>query len=314
MIQGVNMSRHLKILFMCFSIVLLLVSCGKKGEEPVDVAEIEAEPTIIVDNAISADGVSIAYEVRGEGEPTLVFVHGWGNKRNVWEGQLAHFSQKHKVVAIDLAGFGDSGNNRKMWTMESFGDDVVAVLDKLNLKNIILVGFSMGGPVVIEAGKRAAGHIEGIVLVDILQNIETVYSQENINNTSKALMGLVTEPSIEKFESFAFFLKKRKELNERLIPMIKDVSKIGWGESLKDFYRWSNEECAKSLLKIQAPIIAINSDQNPTNVEAFKKYVPSFEAKIIPGAGHLVFWDAPDEFNRLLEETIQEFVQMKELE
>jgi pimeloyl-ACP methyl ester carboxylesterase len=167
----------------------------------------------------------------------------------------------------------------------------------------------MGGPVVIEAAERVPGQIVGIVLVDVLQNIDTVYSQQNINNNSNAFMDLVTEPSIEKFESSAFFLKKRKELNEQLILMIKDVTKVGWSESARDFYRWSNEECTKSLLKIQVPMISINSDQNPTNVEAFKKYVPSFEVKIIPGVGHVVFWDAPEEFNRLLEETIQEFVQ-----
>jgi len=168
----------------------------------------------------------------------------------------------------------------------------------------------MGGPVVIEAAKRVPGHIVGIVLVDILKNIDKVYSQENISNFSRASMDLVTEPSIEKLEYSAFFLKKKQELNERLIPMIKDVSKVGWSESIKDFYRWSNEECTKSLLKIQAPVIAINSDQNPTNVEAFKKYVPSFEVKIIPGVGHLVFWDAPEEFNRLLEEAMQKFIKM----
>jgi len=296
------MNRFLKIFLLSMSIILLIVGCAKQEEEPA----------IIVDSAISADGVSIAYEVRGEGEPALVFVHGWSNNRGIWDTQVAHFSQKYKVVAIDLAGFGDSGNSRKMWTMESFGDDVVAVLDKLSLKDVILIGFSMGGPVVIEAAKRVPGHVEGIVLVDILKNIDKVYSQENISNFSRASMDLVTEPSIEKLEYSAYFLKKKQELNERLITMIKDVSKVGWSESIKDFYRWSNEERTKSLLKIQAPVIAINSDQNPTNVEAFKKYVPSFEVKIIPGVGHLVFWDAPEEFNRLLEEAVQEFVQIAE--
>ena len=296
------MNHNLKIFFLSLSIVLLLVGCANQEEQP----------SIIVDNAISADGVSIAYEVRGEGEPALVFVHGWSNKRSIWDTQVVHFSQKYRVVAIDLAGFGESGNDRKMWTMESFGDDVVAVLDKLSLKDVILIGFSMGGPVVIEAAKRVPGHVEGIVLVDILKNIDKVYSQENISNFSRASMDLVTEPSIEKLEYSAYFLKKKQELNERLITMIKDVSKVGWSESIKDFYRWSNEECTKSLLKIQAPVIAINSDQPPTNVEAFKEYVPSFEAKIIPGVGHVVFWDAPDEFNRLLEEAVQEFVQIVE--
>ena len=79
-------------------------------------------------------------------------------------------------------------------------------------------------------------------------------------------------------------------------------------ESLIDIFRWSNEDCIESLKNIQSRIISINSDQTPTNVTAFMKYVPSYKAKIIPDVGHVVFWDAPEEFNHLLEESIQEFI------
>lgn len=294
------MNHNLKIFFLSLSIVLLLVGCAKQEEQP----------SIIADNAISADGVSITYEVRGEDEPALVFVHGWSNKRSVWGAELAHFSQKYKVVAIDLAGFGASDNNREKWTMEAFGEDVVAILDKLNLRDVILIGFSMGAPVVIETAELAPEHITGIVLVDFLQNIEIVYSQEYISNIDKASMDLVIEPTIEK--AMPYFIKNKEELGKRYISMVKDVPKVGWSESLKNVWLWSNEECIKSLQKIQAPVISINSDQYPTNVEAFKKYVPSFKVKIIPGVGHFVFWEAPEEFNRLLEEAVQEFVQIAE--
>lgn len=298
--------KKLTIIPLVF-LLCLTFSC-QKAEEVA--AEKEAKPTIIVDNAISADGVSIAYEVRGEGKPALVFVHGWGNNRRFWDAQVAHFSQKYTIVTLDLAGFGDSGTNREKWTMESFGDDVVAVLDKLNLKNVILIGFSMGGPVVIEASERIPEYNIGLVLVDTLQNIETIYSQEDISNIYQYFMGMVTEPSFEKLEPL--FKKNKDELIERLISIMKeDVSRVGWSESLKDIFRWSNEECIKSLQMIQAPVISINSDQEPTNVEAFKKHVPSFEAKIIPGVGHVVFWEAPDEFNRMLEEAVQEFIQIR---
>jgi pimeloyl-ACP methyl ester carboxylesterase len=46
----------------------------------------------------------------------------------------------------------------------------------------------------------------------------------------------------------------------------------------------------------------------PTNVEAFNKHVSSYQLKIIPDVAHLVMWDDPEEFNRLLEESIQEFI------
>jgi pimeloyl-ACP methyl ester carboxylesterase len=52
--------------------------------------------------------------------------------------------------------------------------------------------------------------------------------------------------------------------------------------------------------RVIAPIIAINSDLRPANAEAFRNYARSFEARIVPDTGHLLMWDAPDQFNRLL--------------
>ena len=61
----------------------------------------------------SKDGVEIAYEVKGYGEPALVFVHGWCWDKSIWENQVKVFSAKYKVITIDLAGHGESGSNRK---------------------------------------------------------------------------------------------------------------------------------------------------------------------------------------------------------
>jgi pimeloyl-ACP methyl ester carboxylesterase len=256
--------------------------------------------------AISSDGVKISFYVRGEGKPALVFVHGWSNNRSIWDGQVSHFSEKYKVIAVDLAGFGESGNNRQTWTMASFGEDVAAVIKKLGLDQVVLVGFSMGAPAVIETAKRVPVQVAGLVLVDELHNVEMRYPPEVISFMDSVFMDVVNSPSIEKTKPF--FRKNIDASYERVLSMVNDVPKIGWRESLNDLFRWVNDDCVKSLINSQAPIIAINSNQKPTNVEAFRKYVPSFKAKIIPDVGHVVMWDAPEEFNRLLEESIQEFI------
>lgn len=291
----------LLIVLFCFTI-----NCGP-GEETA--AEKEAAPAVIVDNATSADGVSIAYEVSGHGNPVLVFVHGWSNNRSVWDVQMEHFSKNYKVVTIDLAGFGDSGNNREEWTMEAYGEDVAAVLKKLDLRDVVFLGFSMGVPVVIEAAGLSPERIKGIVLVDFLQNIEIVYSEEAINSSEQSLMNLVTDVTVEK--AMPFFVNNTEELAERYVALVKDVPKKGWAESVRSIWQWCNEDCAESLQQIQVPVTSINSDQTPTNVEAFQKLVPSFKAKIVTGSGHFIPWEFPDEFNRLLEEAIQEFDEKK---
>ena len=113
-------------------------------------------------NAISTDGVKISFSKQGDGDTAILFVHGWSNNRTIWEEQIAHFSQKYTVIGIDLAGFGKSGNNRKSWTISAFGDDVIAVIDQLGLKDVVLIGFSLGGPVIVEAAKKAPGKITWI--------------------------------------------------------------------------------------------------------------------------------------------------------
>ena len=288
-----------KILFLVCCIISLVVIIYGCTNEPDNVA-------------ISSDGVKISFDLHGEGNPALVFVHGWGNNRSIWDVQIAHFSQKYKVIAVDLAGFGESGNNRQKWTMASFGEDVATVINKLDLDQVVLVGFSMGAPVVIEAAKRVPDHITGLVLVDYLHDVEMKYPPEVISYMDSVYMDVVTNPTIEKMKPF--FRKNTAASFERVLSMINDVPKIGWRESLNDIFRWENDDFVESLTKIQAPIISINSDQTPTNVEAFMKYVPSFKAKIIPNVGHIVMWDAPEEFNRLLNESIQEFINESKLE
>ena len=283
-----------KNLFLGYCVIALIIFSYGCTNEPDNVA-------------ISSDGVKISFDKQGEGEPTLVFVHGWSNNRSIWDAQISHFSEKYRVIAVDLAGFGKSGNNRNTWTMASFGEDVAAVINKLALDQVVLVGFSMGGPVVIETAKRVPDHVTGLVLVDILQNIEMKYPPEVISYMDSVYMDLVTSPTPEKSEG-VFYKRNPDASFERILSMLKDAPRIGWKESLNDISRWFNEDCIESLKKIKAPIISINSDQEPTNVEAFRKCVPSFKVKIIPDVGHLVMWDAPEEFNRLLEESIQEFI------
>ena len=89
-----------------------------------------------VNTTTSQDGVQIHFEKKGQGEPALVFVHGFASNLTSWVYQFDHFSRKHQVVAVDLAGFGESGNSRVNWTTKAFGADVVSVIKRLKLKRV----------------------------------------------------------------------------------------------------------------------------------------------------------------------------------
>jgi pimeloyl-ACP methyl ester carboxylesterase len=297
---------------MCFSIVILFGGCGKKGKEPVDVLE-KADPTIIIDNAISADGVSIAYEVRGEGEPALVLIHGWCCDRSYWNEQLPHFAQKYKVVAIDLAGHGESGLERKAWTMGAFGEDVVSVINKLNLDQIVLVGHSMGGFVILEAARRMPQLVIGLVGVDTLGDFEFKFTQEQIDEFFTPFRSNFVEATRNLVRTM-FTPNSDSALVEKIVDDMSSAPQdVGLG-ALEGYVDFQNNEIIRVLQEMKAPITCINSDMYPTNVETNQHHSPAFKAKIMSGIGHFNMMEDPETFNRLLEETIQEFVQQKELE
>ena len=299
----------MKKLFMILPLVLVLCftfSC-QQGEEVAQ--EIEAKPTIAVDNAISDDGVSIAYEVRGEGEPTLVFIHGWCCDRSYWEEQLPHFAEKYKVVAIDLAGHGESGLDRKKWTMGAFGEDVVAVVNKLNLDQVVLVGHSMGGFVILEAARRMPKRVIGLVGVDTLQNFEEKLNQEQIDDWWAPLYANFVE-GIRNVVRTMFTPNSDSALVEKIVDdMSSAPQEVGIG-ALEGYIDFQNNEIIRVLQEVKAPMTCINADTYPTDVETNQHHSPAFKAKIMSGVGHFNMMEDPETFNRLLEETIQEFVQM----
>jgi pimeloyl-ACP methyl ester carboxylesterase len=262
--------------------------------------------------AVSSDGVDISFNAQGKGKPAIIFVPGWTNPKSVWDGQLAHFSQKYRSVAIDLAGTGASGDNRSDWTMKAFGNDVVSVINKLKLDEVVLVGFSMGTAVVIEAAKQLPDKVIGVVLVDDLKDPEMRYPPEMVSIFDSVMMDLVTNMTNEKLVDLGFYKHNPDSSFKRIKSIYEGVSQTGWEESLLGYFKWVNEDITGALQQLKVPVTAIYSDQEPTNIEASKKLVPRFQAKIMTDVGHLLFWDKPEEFNRLLEESIQEFVKASE--
>jgi pimeloyl-ACP methyl ester carboxylesterase len=122
--------------------------------------------------ATAPDGVRIHYETAGSGRPALVLVHCWTCDGSFWKDQVERFARGRQVVTLDLAGHGRSGRTRKSYTMQAFGQDVKAVADALKLDRIVLVGHSMGGPVILEAARALGDRVVGLVPVDTLLDVE----------------------------------------------------------------------------------------------------------------------------------------------
>ena len=163
-----NLYSKLSVLFL-----FLIVFYGCKETQPITQANINGEELHFINE--------------GEGDITLVFVHGYTNNKEIWEEQVSYFSNKYKVIAVDLPGFGKSSHNRTDWTMENYGKDIAGLVQKLNLNKVVLIGFSMGTPVVIEAADLLKDETIGLILVDNIKDVKINYPDEAIEGI-KAFM------------------------------------------------------------------------------------------------------------------------------
>lgn len=251
----------------------------------------------------ASDGVPIHYDVQGKGEPTLVFIHCWSCNRHLWDNQVAEFSKTHRVVTIDLPGHGESGLERKNWTVESFGDDVKTVVAKLNLKRVVLIGSSMGGPIALEAARRMPERVVGIVPVDTLQNVENKLTPEQLEGVFKAMEADYKGASASLMNQFFFSASTPAAVKERVLADIASRPPETAIAILRGIFAY---DAAPVLKETKVPIRAINSDLNPTNLEVNRKYAPQFDVVLIKGTGHYPMLEDPTRFNAMLTDILRQ--------
>jgi pimeloyl-ACP methyl ester carboxylesterase len=257
------------------------------------------------------DGLGIVCEVRGKEDTALVFLHGWCGDRAYWKNQVDVFAPDYRVVAVDQAGHGESGKDRKNWTASGLAGDVEAIVRALGLQRVILIGHSMGGPVALMASKRMPGTVVAVIGVDTLHNVEfkmpeevTKKFMEAFDKDFKATMragfaGMVhekTDPDLKQW-----LLTRAEAQDQRMaLGLMRDMSGLD----------------VKTLLReAKAPVRCINSAGGfqfftPTAIETNRKYA-DFNAVTMEGVGHYPMLEKPVEFNEKLRAVLKEFAAKK---
>ena len=242
-----------QLAFVC----LMLISCQKDADTITKVTG------PIIDSVSSADGVMIHYEVVGEGEPALVFVHGWNCDRGYWKDQVGEFSKTYQVVTVDLGGHGESGLGREDWTMAAFGADVASVVNKVNPNKVVLVGHSMGGKVKLEAARQLSGRVIGVIGVDCFKEFGAGFSTEQVTEIAKPFRADFAA-SVDGFVRDMFL----KDADSALVNwVVADISAAPQEVAMSAFENYFRTDVQAILRDVRVPIRAINSDMTPTAIE-----------------------------------------------
>lgn len=248
----------------------------------------------------STDGVEIAYTDQGTGPVAIVFIHGGLADRSFWAPQFSALAGGYRLVALDLAGHGASGRNRKAWAVAAWAADVRAVADALKLRRVVLVGNSLGGAVALEAAALLKGRAIGVIGVDTLHDATQVIPPADAHARAEAFrkdFAGACHGMVEALFHPGTQAELRAWAEKRMCASPPEVA-VGMMEGFGGY------EVAKAFRNAGVPIRAINGDLWPTRVDVNRTVTPDFQAVVMKGAGHYPMLERPAEFNRLLLEIV----------
>ncbi len=274
-----------------FLLITVVAGCATPQQQAVE----------SITTVSSADGSPIAYGVEGQGNITVVFIHCWTCNHTFWKPQIDYFSRANRVVWLDLAGHGQSGSTRDNYTMQSFGEDVAAVVNRVGGDHVILVGHSMGGPVAIEAAKLLGHRVVGIVGVDTFYTpFEWPTSEDDIDQFVKPFEEDFAGTSENMVRSMFTPEADPAVIDWTVNQMLSADPKMGIS-AMYSIFRWSADNNPGTLKQYAGMLRNINGAPTGEEAELDESVI------LVPHVGHFVAQVKPDEFNQILETFIAEY-------
>jgi len=255
------------------------------------------------DGVIERSGVRIGYTACGNGDTTLLFLHGWGINKTYWQPQMHAFCPRYRVVAIDLPGFGESGKNRGNWTFDEYAADIKAVVDQLELKNVVCIGHSMSGDLVLKAATQYPGAFIALVGIDNLRSpgkpLEPAQQSEadlffdSLRNDFKSTVNNSMKPFL--FQPSTDTAIVNRVMNDVFTGDLSISINV-----LHDLMLVAQQE-QSMMQRLSQKLYLINSDVMPTAIDSLNKYCrKGCELTEVHGTGHYPMLEKPGEFNDAL--------------
>lgn len=188
---------------------------------------------------IALNDSKVHYKEYGQGEKSLIFIHGWGCDLNTWKYQFDYFKENYHLVLIDLPGYGQSNKVKQSYNIDLFSRSVSAIIRHLEIKDPVLVAHSMGLPVAIEVLEQLNTenailcNIDGVYFDFPTDSIENNKCKEGLTEFANMFNGENYMQNVEQFYS-GFITGTTPEYvkNYILSTMAETPQKVGY-QSMK---------------------------------------------------------------------------------
>jgi len=248
----------------------------------------------------------------GQGAPPILFIHGFACSHEDWKFQLDDFSKNHEVIACDLRGHGQTPGRPAECSIEHYGGDVAALVNNLELRDVVLVGHSMGCRVVLEAARLVPKRVSRVVLIDGSRN--ATGDPDTAERDARAAVEKLGYAAFAERLFRQMFLKPSAEADAIVARALKSSAAFG-PELWPRVTRWDAGAMDAAFAAVRVPVLAIQSTTRNAQLQRaalkpgdtspwldFLKKFPTVRTEIIPDTGHFTQLEQPRRVNQLIEE------------
>jgi pimeloyl-ACP methyl ester carboxylesterase len=245
----------------------------------------------------AVDGLQIHSTTVGTGAQTLMLVHGYTCDESTWTEQVPALSKQYRVVTLDLPGHGKSDSPKDgKFSMDLFARAIEAVRADVKADHIILIGHSMGTPVVLRYAKLYPQHTSALVFVDGLMPTGAAAGLAPAN-PGGAMAGPAGRQNREAMIRGFFASATTPAIQTKILDMMlgaPEATAVGAMNATFDPAGQTDNIPNVPILGIYAGPSRIASQ------ESVHAHFPNADYQQIPGTGHFLMLEKPEEFNRIL--------------
>lgn len=245
------------------------------------------------------EGSRVHYKSLGTGATAVVFIHGWNCDLSVWRAQVPVGDGRTRAIVIDLPGFGQSDKPETSYSMDYFAGAVQAVLTAAGVTRAVLVGHSMGTPVVRQFYRRHRAEVIGLVLVDGAL-------RPFFKDTAEA------RPFLERFNESAYAVTV-STMFDGMIATMDSADRVAIRRSAMATPQRVGASAMRGMLDpaiwgddpIEVPVLAVmapNPGWSADYVAYVRRLVPNLRYETMEGAGHFLMVERAAAFNAMLKE------------
>nr|NQU90697.1 alpha/beta hydrolase [Bacteroidota bacterium] len=266
------------------------------------------------------DNIELAYVDEGQGDQTIIFIHGLGSYLKAWQKNIAGLKENYRCIALDLPGYGKSSKEAHSGQMSFYAGVIKNFIDKLNLKNVVLAGHSMGGQISIMAAINYPETIKKLILVDPAGFEQFNEGQKQWFREVMTVKGVMLTTVEQIQTNLAYNYYKMPDdaqfmITDRIAMRQADDFENYCYAVVQSVHGMVDEPVFDILTEVKQPVLILfgkndnlipNRFLNPGRTidiaKAGHEKIPTSQLMVIPKCGHFLQFEKSDAFNVAVKE------------